>query len=571
MDIHNTTFLQAFFTEYRTHNLDIKNIHSTNCSGGIQWAWLTFGECLLRPSHILGYWIGLFSSPLWVIGSLWSDRSLHNLPRARILSFLVLIMITDLLSLTGAVLSMQIMLLIIFGFVSVCVDCIIVVACVMTMAEGWRRVLKAQYVEVHNQLPEQEARPPAGVAGPSCWRCCVLGCVLLVSGLSSLCLLGSDQTLPVSGPAKLDVSPSEQAVTSPSLGLSQVDRGLLVTGYTLGCVACVGQLVIFMMGVRVVTQSEDPVDAATLARRPVCKDVLLLVFDCLYLVGVLLQSGGLRPLLLALPWIAQRLMHGSFQIYKLDNKRWLYSERDKRDGQEDDDDVDNDDDDDVILDSEDNKLLKSSGSEESRPCSVFPAPVTMSGRRRSSTSSRRLSEQAGPSAFCPVSVSRGRPRIYSLETTSTTESEMSSLSQIHDIELYRDRRCSIPRIVVHHSGSQSPTSRPNRLSLSGLRMSSINDTSPELHSQRVRSWVSQHTPEQEAVPPPSLTLTLNLDTSTPLNSPTTPDADKEAGVPLLLPGSGRPSNGSTSPCSLLGARLGHTLGALTMVPRKNSL
>ena len=141
-------------------------------------------------------------------------------------------------------------------------------------------------------------------------------------------------------------------------------------------------------------------------------------------------------------------------------------------------------------------------------------------------------------------------------------------------QLYRDRRCSIPRIIVHQSEGQSPTPRPNRLSLNGLRNSGLSDTTLESHDQRVRSWVSQHTPEEEFAAPLSLALTLNLDTSTPLNSPTSPDVDFHKRLPLLVPSPYRPcgSESAANSCGAgAGARVGHMLSALTMVPRKNSL
>ncbi|RUS86794.1 hypothetical protein EGW08_005454 [Elysia chlorotica] len=488
----------AYLGEYRTHNMYTTDVLAANCSAGSQWAWLAFGECLLRPSHILGYWLGIFSTPLWIIGSFWSFRYMHRVFGARVIRYVLLALTTDVLSLTGAVLSMETVLLIIFGFVSVVVDCFVLLAFVIAFLKRRRKTSKARYMEVNNAPPERKRELPGPVTkSPSRW-CCVLGCTLVLTGLLMLIVL-------VSGQFGSDASSAEVDVPTAS------------------------------------------------------------------------PQGH------------------------LDNKSWLYSEkcRDAHNDDNEDDDKD-DDDDDVILESEDNKLLKSSESDGSRAGSLLPARLTMPGMRRSSVASHRLSDKTGPCTFWPMPVSRGRPRICSFETGSSTESE-SSMSQIHEIEffslfvksqlelrllhmsshpdpsvptadqLYRDRRCSIPRIVVQHSGSQSPPSRPSRLALSGLRMSTVNDTSPESTNQRVRSWVSQHTPEQEAVPLPSLTLTLNLDTSRSLNSPTAPDAEIEEGISMLMSGRHETCSNSPSPGSLGGARFGHHLGAHVMVPRKNSL
>ncbi|GFS19841.1 hypothetical protein ElyMa_003299600 [Elysia marginata] len=390
--------LQVFFVEYRDHNTHVKEIQQINCTGGIQWAWLNFGECLLHPSHILGYWIGLFFSPLWIFGSLWFYHSLvsHHSSSKRVLNYLALTFITNVISLAGAVFSMQIMLLIAFGLVTIVVDCVALIATVVVMLETQRKISKHnhRYTEVDNQPPEHERNPQPSINTPtSRGRCCQLGCFLFIAGLLLLMFVViSSQLEPLPGPAKLGMQstrPSQEFQSPSAANKVHVTQELRLAGYVLGCVACAGYIGVTVLGARLAT-------------------------------------------------------------------------------------------------------------------------------------------------------------------------------------LYRDRRCSIPRIIVHPPGSQSPTSRPNRLSLGGPRMPGLDDISMESHDQRVRSWVSQHTPEDELPPPPSLTLTLNLDTSTPLSSPTSPVRDFESGFPLLQPDELTSSEG-IGPWSMVGARLGHTLSALTMVPRKNSL
>ncbi|GFS13071.1 hypothetical protein ElyMa_006713100, partial [Elysia marginata] len=81
-----------------------------------------------------------------------------------------------------------------------------------------------------------------------------------------------------------------------------------------------------------------------------------------------------------------------------------------------------------------------SESEESRTGpDVTATPVNWATMRRCSSASQRLTDQVTSSPFWPVSVLRGRGRICSFETGSTTESELSSMSQIQEIEVNTTR------------------------------------------------------------------------------------------------------------------------------------
>ncbi|GFN86447.1 hypothetical protein PoB_001295300 [Plakobranchus ocellatus] len=400
-----------YLYEHRIHNVDIKDLRVSNCSEGIQWAWLYLGECLLHPTHILGYWIGLFTLPLWILGCFKSYYHMYTFPGRRFFIFLSVTLTANVCSLMGTVFTMQIMLLILFGVAAVVIECVALFTAVLIFVYTRKSMDQLQYVEVCNESHEGKGRPlKAASATPWSGVRCIAGCVFLATTV--LFILGFTMYSSVGGFAHVSKRDSDDLAEVNDLDDKRnLSRDIM--GYVLGCIACVLQWLVAVIGLRLPV-NQPLTDAATLNRRPIGGQAMLLIFDLLFVLGILLQSGGMTLALSALPWIVQRP--------KLDPKRWPYHEFDAEADK---------DDDETILGDVDPDLPRSSESEESK----IEKNVPSLKRGRSQTSFHAFSDQANAPLIQPL-VFQTRKRIASLDAPSTTDSELSS--QVLDIESTRN-------------------------------------------------------------------------------------------------------------------------------------
>ncbi|CAL1544876.1 unnamed protein product [Lymnaea stagnalis] len=479
--------MELYLESYRRHNLETKQMTSSECVGGYQWAWQTFNECMVTEAEVAGYLTGAVSLLLLSVSWVLVLVHVYTVTARALWTILIFGAFIDTVSFVGAVLSMQMMLLILSDLASVAISLFLLVP-VSGVVLARRYSKNDQYRTVcdgHFATPA-----PKSLLGVTSYRVCILPvCLVLAALVVSL---------------TTSLQRWSGATTSSAPGASMEIKHIVVMttlGYTLGCVACFGRWALELMVMKFTMPS------AWSSRVWQGGGAAQLLSDVTYILGVLLQSGGVNVTLTTLPWLTRRVLQASFQVYKFKSTKWAEScfiahpQQAEKSGQ-----TGNGDDDDEVIDIESATLLAGSESETSEAHVLYDRRWKIPDQQNEQVrfNQEEPTHKRVPPPFLQNDCAAVAP-CYCV--ASTTESDWTSTSQEQELawdhgEVVTSQDHARERPFRH----LCQTARPQQESKFTLDF-----TSSETYTERVISWISKSTPEEET--PPCLTLTLNLDSS----------------------------------------------------------
>ncbi|XP_012939512.1 uncharacterized protein LOC101850090 [Aplysia californica] len=238
----------------------------------------------------------------------------------------------------------------------------------------------------------------------------------------------------------------------------------------------------------------------------------------MFLTGLLLQSGGLHVVMVTMPWVLGRFLHLVCQLVSLTSRKWLYICAGGEDTTMEEPDPEE------ALVRRQSTLLGSSESETSDV--LWDRSWQLPGKPEV-----KVFDDDEASLLLPKTVHLGsaakastRIRSATLDLTTSSGTECSTTSQEQELE-WEDRRG-----ISLFAPCQSPV-LPRPSYPLATRVSTLDIPPTETYDQRVRTWISQSTPEEET--PPSLTLILNLDTTLDPGSELFVDRDRKTNLGAL--------------------------------------
>lgn len=478
--------MEFYWESYRLQNQETRQRMSSACSCGYQWVWQTFSECIVTEAEVAGYVTGSLSL-IFVLVS-WILYLAHACTTTQaVRTILVFNACIDAVSLIGAVLSMQMMILILWDLVSVAISLLllVVVSGVVLVRryskhEQYRAVLDGQFA----------VSTPKSLFEVTSYKVCILPVCLVLAALAI--------SMTTSLQRWSGTSSSKQGATM------EIKDIVLMTaiGYTLACLACFGQWILELMLMKFTMSS------GCSRRAWQWGAVTHLLSDVTYILGVLLQSGGLNVTLTTLPWLVRRFLQAGVQICKFKSTKWALScfmstqRQPEKPGQP----VNGDGDDDDVIDFESAKLLARSESGPADVDHAYDRPWQVVDKQGALTNLSQ--EEPTYKRELPLLQNECSALTTCYCVASTTESDWTSTSQEQELawdhsEVTSSQQNDVGERPFRHL---CQLTRPTQESTFTLDFSSS-----QTYTERVISWISKSTPEEET--PPCLTLTLNLDSS----------------------------------------------------------
>ncbi|XP_059142106.1 uncharacterized protein LOC131929763 [Physella acuta] len=421
-----------------------KEIPLLACEDGVQWVWLTFAECLQSPRHVTGYVIGSLCVVTWAVGWIMFLVQLCPVSANSIWSVLLISLVVDLVSFAGAVLSMQVILVISIDMLMLALDISLIIICTIYMST--RACIKTSSDSKTHESQGFIDEPPSdlNLTNLTSYKVCILP-VSLVS-VSLLVLT----TVAVHRSNRTIWSDAPHHPLAPGKDTSQF----------------------------------------YLKRIP---GVIVLCSHLLYIGSIFIQSNGFSISLVALPWILGRTIQLLFSNKcsvdcTLDHNNVGY----KACG-----DVD-------IFPVEYETLLRSPENEAEDTNVLFDKEWTQfKGHNQEARQEKMTSDSAHLTSLCQIPTNQTALH----EMTSTTDSDWTSTSQEHETVWEKEELLT--------RQNTKPGQKPFRhlylpLKPQGPKIA-LDSATTETYTERVCSWISKSTPEEEVLP--CLTLTLNLDTS----------------------------------------------------------
>uniref|UniRef100_A0A2C9LN41 Uncharacterized protein n=1 Tax=Biomphalaria glabrata TaxID=6526 RepID=A0A2C9LN41_BIOGL len=261
---------------------------------------------------------------------------------------------------------------------------------------------------------------------------------------------------------------------------------LTMLGRLFGCLSCFCRLGIEVTLVRIISL---PTSTANVSWRISC--CIHVLSDMLFLLAVLLQSGGFQMAISTLPWLIKRFMQAFLLIGKLCCLTWT-----------------------SVCCHSDIAHSANTGQQDGGNKVNLKYKQLVDGSESDTSEDHILYDKAWTAV--PAKFDQQYQQFNNVEqlgflqkldhrhdVISTTESDWTSLSQEQEI--------TINQYEIKENGRKNETGEQTFRHLCHDLKSDRPDLSLDLTSsvERVKSWISSSTPDEEM--PPSLTLTLNLD------------------------------------------------------------
>ncbi|KAK0061157.1 hypothetical protein Bpfe_009318, partial [Biomphalaria pfeifferi] len=267
----------AFIDTYKLHNLISREITPLTCPGYV-WAWHIFYDCVLTTANLSGYFLAGVSTVLWLVGWVIQVRHVYQVSVTSVWFLVWLYLVADVFSLIGAVMSMQIML-IILNDVMVCSVEVCLLACLALITCSKCFKVIGFDANLYKQFKLLFSKPSSGTVFLALTFVFIL---LVVSLTNTLTIFSGIQEIPMT---------HEYFVL------------LTMLGRLFGCLSCFCRLGIEVTLVRIISL---PTSTANMSWRISC--CIHVLSDMLFLLAVLLQSGGFQMAISTLPWLIKRFM-----------------------------------------------------------------------------------------------------------------------------------------------------------------------------------------------------------------------------------------------------------------------
>ncbi|KAI8795624.1 hypothetical protein BgiBS90_003391 [Biomphalaria glabrata] len=451
---------QAFIDTYKLHNLISREITPLTCPGYV-WAWHIFYDCVLTTANLSGYFLAGVSSVLWLVGWVIQVRHVYQVSVTSVWFLVWLYLVADVFSLIGAVMSMQIML-IILNDVMVCSVEVCLLACLALITCSKCFKVIGFDANLYKQFKLLFSKPSSGTVFLALTFVFIL---LVVSLTNTLTIFSGIQEIPMT---------HEYFVL------------LTMLGRLFGCLSCFCRLGIEVTLVRIISL---PTSTANVSWRISC--CIHVLSDMLFLLAVLLQSGGFQMAISTLPWLIKRFMQAFLLIGKLCCLTWT-----------------------SVCCHSDIAHSADTGQQDGGNKANLKYKQLVDGSESDTSEDHILYDKAWTAV--PAKFDQQYQQFNNVEqlgflqkldhrhdVISTTESDWTSLSQEQEI--------TINQYEIKENGRKNETGEQTFRHLCHDLKSDRPDLSLDLTSsvERVKSWISSSTPDEEM--PPSLTLTLNLD------------------------------------------------------------